>query len=211
MGTYTTPYKLYKPDGGELVDVETQLNRNLDWADDKFERTFDYQATDIQVISTSNLDKTTGCKYYKTYSNSIVYIDSAGVPRIDVRGLNPQFEDISFLNGWQNVTGVKSPVGYFKETDENLVLKYIRCIGNIRLNNFDAIVAGTVYTIGTVAAAAKPIVSRDWVGNCDTNNSIAKISVSFSTGNISVIRYGSAQSNGNASNQISLTNMEWAI
>ena len=210
MGTYTTPYLLFKPSGGDAVDAETQLNRNLDITDEKFKVVFDYFGTDVQAITTSDLDKSIFAKYYKTHSNSVVYIKTDNLPLMDSRGYNPEWEDFGFLNGWNAVPGIDAPVGFSREIDENLNIKYIRLSGQIRLNTYDNIVPGTSYTVGNIPSGRRPATSKVYRANCDTSMSIADISVN-TAGNVIVTRFGNAQTNGAASNIISLHGIGWPV
>lgn len=210
MGTYTNPYLLYKPNGGDVVDVETQLNRNLDIIDTKSKLIYDYYGTDIQSITTSDLDKSIFAKYYKTHSNSVVYIKTDNLPLMDSRGYNPEWEDFAFLNGWNAAPGYDSPVGFSREMDESLNIKYIRMSGNIRLNTYDNIVPGTSYTVGNIPSGRRPATSRVYRANSDTNLSIADLVVN-TAGNVIVTRFGNAQTNGAASNIISLHGVGWAV
>lgn len=210
MGTLTSPYKFYKPDGGDVVDAETQLNRNLDIVDQKFKIVYDYAGTDVSSVNTSDLDKSIFAKYYKTHSNTVGYIDTSGQIRLDSRAVVPQFEDFAFLNGWNAIPGVDSPVGFVVETDEAGAIKYIRLTGSIRLNSFDNIVPGTSYTVGNIPTGRRPATSKVFRANCDTNLSIADFVVN-TAGNVIVTRFGNAQSAGAASNLISLSEIGWAV
>lgn len=211
MGTYTTPYMLYKPVGGEFVDVETQLNRNLDILDAEFKLTFDYQGTDTTSITDdASLSKEVHAKYYKTHSNASVIVNTSGTVTMDTKAWVPEFEDFSFASGWNTVPTITAPMAFQKTLDSAGTVKRVNLKGNCRLNAYDAIVQGTTYTIGVVPSGLRPAVSKVYVSNCDTALSIANISI-LSNGNVNVVRFGNAQSAGAASNIVSFAGIEWAI
>lgn len=70
MGTYTSTFKLYKPDATEFVDVDVQHNPNLDIADSAVRRLLEYEYTNLAVPPTSGTLNSS--RFFKPYSNAVV-------------------------------------------------------------------------------------------------------------------------------------------
>ena len=71
MGTYTANQRFYQINPTELVDVNQDLNYNLRRADQRVKPLVEYQWTDVESVSQSDVPKDTGFRWYKTYTNSI--------------------------------------------------------------------------------------------------------------------------------------------
>lgn len=125
MGTYSTNFKLYKPDSSEGVNVDQQLNGNLDIADFNAKGLLEYEKYTSQVIGIDSATLGTrkaGHRFYKTATNSLwVSTGPAGVPSQDVNANVDTWHDASNListtsGTWQQYTG--QPCGY-RTTTQN--------------------------------------------------------------------------------------------
>jgi hypothetical protein len=74
LGEYTDNQKFYLIDPTELVSVESDINYNLHRADSRVRSLIEYTTVDPSVSNISvstTIDKDTGYKFYKAYSNSV--------------------------------------------------------------------------------------------------------------------------------------------
>lgn len=114
MGRYTDNFELYLTDDTDLVDVDSDVNYNLERLDAVLKPLIQYQLTDVPVITTSDLPKEVGYKFYKWHSNSVWFCATAGAPVQDgnaqVDSWNTGFG--SFASGYSNYDESTNRIAY---------------------------------------------------------------------------------------------------
>lgn len=103
MGNYTTNQRFYQSNPTELVDVNQDLNYNLRRADERVKPLVEYQWTDVESISQSDVPKDIGFRYFKTYTNSIWNWQGDGIFQ-DGNGQIAiwQFASLTFESGYKS-------------------------------------------------------------------------------------------------------------
>lgn len=71
MGSYTDPQRFYLIDPDEIVNVDNDLNYNIQRADERVRPLVEYAVTDVASISSADIPKDTGFKWYKTFTGGI--------------------------------------------------------------------------------------------------------------------------------------------
>jgi hypothetical protein len=212
MGTYTTYFKFYKPGPTELVDAETDVAQNLRTFDKLAKGMFEYQNTDVSSISSliPLEDKQSGARYYKTYSNSIYFInDDLNTEQDPVT--NADFIDLSsyLINGFNPIPG--GYVAYKLTGNSGTLSQLCELEGEIRLNIYDAMTVNTTYTVATLPSPVWPSVGHYFdlsAGNTGLNYSMGRMLIN-TNGNMTWTRYGDTITAGSTENKISLSGIRF--
>ena len=214
MGTSTTYFRFYKPNASELVDAETDVAQNLRYFDKIAKGMFEYQNTDVSSISSliPESDKLSGARYYKTYSNSIYFINSSLDTQQDPV-TNSDFIDATqyLVNGFNAIPG--GFPAYKLTGNSSNVSQLVEFSGEIRLNNYDAMTPNTSYTPFSLPSSIWPATAHYFelsAGNSSTNYAWGRMAVNTS-GSMTFVRFGDTFSNGSVENKISLSGIRYFL
>lgn len=195
MGSYTSSQDFYLIDSSELVNVETDLNYNLRRADERVRPLVEWQWTDVDNITSSNLTKDEGFKWYKARSNSVFYYRSGTV----VQDTN------SRVDSWSS-TGIVYETGY-EDWDQGSG-KFMYCTGDnwvrwrgrIQATGLVELPITTTVNFVTVPTSILPLTSKYFFvhGGNSGSYQAARIFVPSSSDadkRIEFIKYGNVSNN----------------
>jgi hypothetical protein len=212
MPTYTPNFNLLKPVATELVDVNSQLNRNLDIIDKPLRGLFDYINTDVTSITAYELDRKPGYKYFKTYSNTLWFTGADNLVHQDNTVFVLAWGDLEsyLINGWKSLPGETLRYRARGNTATNTVAYDIS--GSIILNNYDQIAANTTLTVMNLPSFMIPTRSCYYMqyGGDPGSLSCARVFIG-SAGTMQVVKYGANAAAGNTQNKISLAGIRFFV
>lgn len=190
MGTYTTTFKMYKPWSSEIVDVDQHLNYNWNILDKELKRLMEYRYTNVTSVGSGFTDRGPMQRWYKTWSNSIVFQDFDNNLTQDPAANVGSWVSASSLlkNGW----GIKSANGlYYRLTSYGGIDHEVEWTGAIDKDGA-VIPTGSLTEVLDLPLEITPKRSRYYLrsaGNTATGFSIARITVNR-FGTIDVVRWG---------------------
>lgn len=217
MGNYTPTFKFYKPDPGEFVDVDVQLNANWDIADEVVKRLLEYEFTNVQYPDISNA-RSARAKFYRQYSNSpVIYFKSGNFWYQDPVAYVAPFDPMLtwFLEGYNY-----SPTNY--DVSARLVKNsggstatvewsgaFWELGGTMELNTNTTIIGS-----GGIPAQYRPAVTKYfnvYAGNTGSDFSVARLLIG-SDGGMQFKRYGVDPSAGvSGENRVELTGVVYNV
>lgn len=218
MGNYTTKLQLYKPAATEFVDVETQLNRNWDIADEAVKRLLEWEYSTVQTPDISETPDR--AHFYKTYSNStFMYFQSSQLWWQDpTAAVYPWVSAKSFLQpGWLEHPDL--PLFYrIVKKASGAVTTQIEWTGAIITQYPDPVTIDVntnmvVMDVGAMPTAIRPTVAKyfdQYAGNTAANYSIARLFFN-SSGSVEIKRYGSNPTSPGDENRIEFTGVKYNI
>ena len=217
MGTYTSNLKLYKPDPGEFVDVDAQMNRNWNIADEAVKQLLEYQFINDPngVISRDGL--VNNPRYFKWYSNSVLYYkSSAAAYKQDTNAFVTPWQPLGswvaegFMDDPDFPMGyrvIKKPGGTVSEIELCGAVQYINQ-APIDLNFNLSFLQATSPTLPIAPAVHKYFTM--YAGNTSSDFSIARVFISATDGHMEFKHYGAQPSAGSSGeNRIELTGIRY--
>jgi hypothetical protein len=213
MGIYTPNLNLYKPAASEFVDVETQLNRNWDIADDAVKKLFEYKYSNDTIPDTSN--SVIRQRFYKTYSNSLVNYFQLSSTWIQ--------DSVAFVSSWVNASSLfqngteesnpNDPVFYRIIKKSGGTTTEIEWTGSFWAGGGNMDLNSNILNVMTLPASVTPTVSKYfdcYAGNCSSDYSFARV-VFLSAGTVEYKRYGSNTQTADTEKRIDLTGIKYNL
>lgn len=156
MGDYTSTQKYYLIDPEEFVAVDQDLNYNLRRADSRIKALVEYQVTaEASIVLSTNLEKDTGFKWYKSYTNSIWnYRNNTLSQDVNCQIDTWSPNGITFETGYNSVDQGVDRVAYSSFNN------FVRWRGRVRLNSGDALPTNTTVDFMTVPTSILPVRAK---------------------------------------------------
>lgn len=208
MGSTTPVYKLYKPDSDEIVSVDTHLNGNWEILDLNVRQLMEYRYTNVTSLNDSLLNTQKPMhKWYKTWSNAILYEGFDGLLRQDA---------IATVDDWISAKSLLR--ADWKEAEDNNLFYRVSSAGDVEWMGSAQLKTGGLITpfstyggVLTLPVAIQPTRSYYFTqpaGNCtEPGYSIARMIFSR-LGVVDIQRYGTAPINS-TQNRIDLSGISY--
>lgn len=203
MGEYSPTQKLYKVDGNEIVDVESNLNYNWTLLDDRIKKLIDWFPTDVSQI-TGNIPFENGFKFLKRETNTHWYAWD-GLLYQDFAAFVPVQTLVTPAAGWENADNTKRLM--VARTFDKVYLR-----GKVRLSSGAELPIKTLTTIATLPLDFRPTTVRHYLqpgGNSPSGQPCISLIVINTTGTIQFIKYGTAQGTAVTDRFINLYGIEF--
>jgi hypothetical protein len=214
VGSYTTTFKLYKPDPTEFVDPDVHINNNLNTVDKALKRLLEYEYSNDAVPDV--VDSVDRARFYKSYSNSVTAYFRSG---------NFFYQDpTAFVSTWTRTGSLLSP-GFFEHPDFPVAYRIIRkasapttaeieWTGALWNNGNVMDLNVNVGAVMTLPALAIPTVTKYftmWSGNTAANYSIGRVGFFTGSNDLQYKRYGQDPSSPSDECRIELTGIKYNI
>jgi hypothetical protein len=191
VGSLTSTLKFYKPAATEFIDPDVQLNRNWNLADPATRRLLEYEYTNLQTPPTDGI--LPGSKFYKPYSNSIVYWDGA---------VFPQGDNNAFVSSWVRAgsflqPGMEEhpdyPIAYRIIKNPSTAITEVEWSGALWNDGNTMTLNGNVTNVLALPLNTVPAVSKYftiWGGNTTANYCIGRMGFFTGSNDLQYKRYG---------------------